>query len=174
MFPPGRCESERSMKIDKILVPTDFSACSAVAIEYARDLAEMFSAEILVVHVTEIPFEYTGYGLSADTILAIQEDLKGAIDQKLGEVGKQFGDDARTSLYVREGSAFYEIVEMAKEREADLIVLGTHGHTGLKHLWLGSTAERVVRAAPCPVLTVRDREREFVRGEAAGTPPAGG
>lgn len=143
------------MRIAKILVPTDFSPSSEGAAQHAAELAKVFSALVVVLHVMESDFDYKGYGLDADAIPVIQEELQAAIEGQLAQVGGTFPESVSTSLHVRRGAAWHEIVEAAREHAADLVVMGTHGHTGLEHVLLGSTAEKVVRSAPCPVLTVR-------------------
>lgn len=137
--------------ITRILVPTDFSATSDGALEYARVLATRFGASLHLLHVLDDPF--VADGLSAEAYITEAPSLKTAML-----------DDARARLRRRAtgcttteaifGRAPATIVEYAQQVEIDLIVMGTRGRTGLAHLLLGSVAERVVRTAPCPVLTV--------------------
>jgi nucleotide-binding universal stress UspA family protein len=140
-----------------ILVPTDFSDPSNEALAYAKDLAEAFNASIHLLHVVENPLSQPWaletYGTSLDAVLA---DFKAYGQQQL----EKTMPDADRKKYNAErvigvGSAFSEIRDYANAHHVDLIVMGTHGRGGLAHAMLGSVAERVVRYAPCPVLTIR-------------------
>jgi nucleotide-binding universal stress UspA family protein len=136
-----------------LLVPTDFSAGSAAASEYAVWLAGKAGATVLFLHVMEptaysVDFALTRPDLSAEVRAHAVEALR-----QLVEAARSRGVSAEQALVV--GAPFTEIQKMAVERKADLIVMGTHGRTGLAHVMLGSTAERVVRLASCPVLTVK-------------------
>jgi len=153
-----------AFRLKKILVPVDFSPCSAKALTYAAAFARQSHAEIILLHVVE-PIAYPIYGdnLMPD-LSGIQADLVKASRQHLEKFSRDLaaaGDPVR--LLVTEGGASWEIVAAAKTEDADLIIIATHGHTGLRHALLGSTAERVVQHAPCPVLTVREQEHEFVQ-----------
>ena len=147
----------------KILVPTDFSADSRRALKFAQDLAGMFDAEIIVVHVLEPPvYPAMTFGAGAATLPSLQDEMRQAVSAHLSRImGEEFAEGANARSVLREGSPFYEILSVAREEAVDLIVIATHGHTGIKHLLLGSTAEKVVRKASCPVLTIRDPEHEF-------------
>jgi len=152
-----------AFRLQKILVPVDFSACSAKALDYAVAFARPAQAEIILLHVVE-PICYPMYGqeITAD-YSSLQTNLLKTGREHLAEFSRaQAAASAPMKLLVREGSAWGKIVDAAKEERADLIILSTHGHTGLRHVLLGSTAERVVRHAGCPVLIVREQEREFV------------
>lgn len=149
------------VRIQKILVPTDFSDSSKLAVRYAAEIAGVMDAAILIVHVTELPFDYQGYGLSAETIARIRQDMRSGIDERLEAARAECGDWNKCSLHVREGTPSFEIINLAAEESVDMIVIATRGQSGIKHVLLGSTAERVVRMAACPVLTVRDGQRPF-------------
>ena len=140
-------------QIAKIVVPTDFSELATQAVRYAGGLARGFDAEALLIHVTEEPFDYKGYGLSAETILAIQEDLRDVIDKGLNAAQEACSAN-KSRMIIREGSPSAEIIKLAKEEAADLIVIGTHGRGGVAKMLLGGTTERIIRLAPCPVITV--------------------
>jgi universal stress protein A len=143
------------MTISRILVPTDFSSSAEAAVRYAAQLARAFHASIHLLHVVDNPLAsamwsteaYTAEieGLQINLVRAAEERLKGSVPSHTGTV----------STEVRPGNPPQQILEVARERSADLIVMGTHGRTGLAHIMLGSVAERVVRLAPCPVLTLR-------------------
>jgi nucleotide-binding universal stress UspA family protein len=134
----------------RIVVGMDFNEPSLAALEYARRLAKSFGASISVLHVLQ-PIPNEVYAYSADVF----DNWERASHDRLLE---QFPAAERTVFDgradVRVGSAAEEIVSYAAEQKADLIVLGTHGRGPIRHLFLGSVAERVVRLAPCPVLTV--------------------
>ncbi|MFM8470392.1 MAG: universal stress protein [Limisphaerales bacterium] len=150
------------LRLKKILVPVDFSEFSTKAIKYAARFAEQFVATLVLVHVVE-PVRYPESVLIPPEMEeANRERLKLAREALAEFVRKQVPADIPTETATRLGHPFSEIGVAAKDFDVDLIVIATHGHTGLKHLFLGSTAERVVRLAPCPVLTVREREHEFV------------
>lgn len=150
--------------LHRILVPTDFSKHSENALAYASAFAEKFNAELYLLHVVQdlalfVPEAVT----AAPPITPPVEQLTAAVREALTRVIdnhnlRRFNVHAE----VREGSPFYEIVRFAKDLDIDLIIMGTHGRAGLVHVLLGSVAEKVVRKAPCPVLTVRHPEHEFV------------
>ncbi len=145
--------------LSKILVPIDFSETSTKALPYAAAIAEKFKAEVTLIHVTEAPPVLGGFDYvpSAD----LEARSKQAAEELLARVQREaFGENIYTDAIVRAGTPFHEITKAASRLEADLIILTTHGRTGLKHAVLGSTAERIVRYATCPVLVVRDKETE--------------
>jgi universal stress protein A len=176
--PPGvnRREAPRRIKtpvaaVRQILVPIDFSDCSYKALRYALAFAMKFRAGVILLHVIELyPVDYV-FGSKSTT-----EASDGREEQakaRLAQLGKGCAgpDLVKVSTIVRFGRPFREIAKAAKERQVDLIITGTHGFTGFRHLQLGSTAEKVVRYAPCPVMVVREQAREFVaRGKAATEP----
>ncbi len=148
--------------IKHILVSTDFSPRSSEAVDYALSLAERLGAELEVVHVFERP-AYFEVGVSHslqirhnvdEWIREVKQDATRQLDALVQEL-KGRGPGVRGEL--REGPTVDEILKAAQDTSADLIVIGTHGRTGLPHVLLGSVAERVVRHAPCPVLTVRSK-----------------
>lgn len=150
-------------RLKTILVPVDFSTFSDKALDYAIAFSEQFGAAIVLLHVVE-PMVYPESYMAIPTVNEdINDSLTKAAEEKLAVQRKHIRlDDAKVKTTTRLGRPYVEIAEAAKEVAADLIILGTHGHTGLKHVLLGSTAERVVRYAPCPVLTVRDPEHDFI------------
>ncbi len=150
------------IQIETILVPTDFSDNAAVAYPYAEILAKRFAARILMVHVADVPYYPVGPGQFAIGWERLEIDLMENVQREFERIRPTFGDDIEVETLMREGPPFLEIVRLANERDASLIVMSTHGHTGIKHLLMGSTAEKVVRKASCPVLTMHPGERSFV------------
>jgi universal stress protein A len=144
-----------AFKIEKILVPVDFSDCSKKALEYAIPFAKQFGAELHLVHVLEpFPAVPEMAPFDPDTIEDAHRDM--------ASLEKAVGKKVRTTALFRDGTPHREIAEAARELGADLIIISTHGHKGLARMVLGSTAEKVVRYAPCPVLIVREAEHEFI------------
>ena len=152
------------MKIKRIVVPTDFSNDSLKALDYAIDFAHSHDAELLLVNVVE-PIRNT----------RMLPDVSELLEQRRTEAAERIAAlEKRTQQRYRNcrseihfGVPYEVIAEVAKKSGADLIIIATHGHTGLYHLFLGSVAERVVRIAECPVLTVRSAivpERAHRRG----------
>jgi nucleotide-binding universal stress UspA family protein len=159
----GTTKVPDAFHIRKILAPTDFSEHSRKALAYAKAFARKFGAEIVLLHVVE-PLPYTAdYGYGVVTLQQPDEIVMTGAKGRLKAWGRaKGGAEAFAEPILRSGTPHHEIVVCARETDADLIIIGTHGHSGLDHLLLGSVAERVVRNAPCPVLVVRGREREFV------------
>ena len=149
------------LKIKTILVPIDFSKASKKALVYAVKMAEQFGSKIILVNVVEpvATPDFAYHPLMLET-----DKMKAAAKEQLSLLCREARLPARMveKTLVRYGTPFAEITNAARTLKVDLIIITTHGHTGLKHVFLGSTAERVVRHAPCPVLTVREKEHEFV------------
>jgi nucleotide-binding universal stress UspA family protein len=150
--------------LQRILVPTDFSKHSENALKYAAAFAEKFGSELSLLHVVQDLALFIPEAVTAAPPVSLPIDqLTAAVQEALDRVVEQNQlRRFRVRTEVREGNPFYEIVRFARENDIDLIVMGTHGHSGLIHVLLGSVAERVVRKSPCPVLTVRHPEHEFV------------
>ena len=150
------------LSLRKILVPVDFSEFSEKAVEYGSEFAKAFGAELVLCHVLELPVYPVAIGLGSVPPI-MTDDLMPDIEKRLEADAAQWVDpEVKVQRIVREGAPFVEIVQMARDEDVDLIIMPTHGRTGLSHVFMGSTAERVVRKAPCPVLVVRDGEREFI------------
>lgn len=143
-------------RLKRILVPIDFSDCSLQALDYALAFAEQFQARLILLHVVE-PAVYPENCLGLAPVMdETNQSLVESARERLAELSrKRVGHRAVAESLVRLGRAHSEIPDTAQAMGADMIILGTHGYTGLKHALLGSTAERVVRHGPCPVLTVR-------------------
>ena len=150
--------------LHRILVPIDFSKHSQNALNYAVAFAEKFGAEIYLLNVVQdlalfIPDAVTAVPPISPPVEQLTAAARSALNDAILKMPLQ---NIPHQAEVREGTPFYEIIQFAKEKSIDLIVMGTHGHSGLVHVLLGSVTEKVVRKAPCPVLTVRDPEHEFV------------
>jgi nucleotide-binding universal stress UspA family protein len=151
--------------LKRILVPTDFGETCKIAVQYGRALAEAFGASLYLLNVLQEPVVPGGtpvggyFSLSPDYRLKME---KGATE----EMEKLLTSDDRSKLqaqvFTKWGSPFVEIIRFAKTENIDLIVMGSHGMGPVAHMLMGSVAEKVVRKAPCPVLTVRHPEHEFV------------
>ena len=149
-------------RLKTILVPTDFSNCSMKALQYALPFAKQNSAAITLLHVIPPPTP-AGAEYGSVDFPAIETNLReGAERELLALAATKVHGAVPTEATVRMGSATTEILRLARELPADLIVIATHGRTGLKHVFLGSVTEHVVRSAPCPVLVVRESEHEFL------------
>ena len=151
------------VEIKKILMPTDFSKYSDHAMQYAASLAKDFGAELFILHVVPEGDLRSMYDYPADFPLEqILNDQKKVAEQRFEEI---VAEEAKRGITVTPlvymGKAYEEIIQTAKSHDVDLIVMGTHGRTGLAHVLLGSVAEKVVRLAPCPVLTVKHPEHKF-------------
>jgi nucleotide-binding universal stress UspA family protein len=143
-----------------ILVPVDFSDSARKALQYALALGRLFKAEITLLHVAPELAEDSRVTFTMPELQ--QEILQDAAQNLRREIERAGTAELKLNPVVKKGTPYHEIVETARQMNADLIVIGTHGRTGLKHVFMGSTAERVVRHATCPVLVVREREHEFV------------
>lgn len=150
--------------LKKILVADDFSEHSDVALKYAAEFARVFEAEVLLCHVveaatvlSEIPPSGEVY-FPPNLVELEKEAAQKECEKRLQEAGIKKG-----SVHLPAGNPFVEIIQLARQEEVDLIILGTHGRGAIAHMLLGSVAERVVRKAPCPVLVVREGEHEFVQ-----------
>lgn len=140
----------------RILVPLDFSPPSKRAMRFARAWAEFFSAEVCLLHVVEPPVTVGELGTGPAGV--VQRDIPGKAEAALRELADaEFPASSAVRVMVRRGTAFDQIAAAARETRADLIIVATHGRTGLSRVLLGSTAERVARHAPCPVLILRRR-----------------
>jgi len=141
-------KSER-LPMDRILVPVDFSTASQAGLDYAIELAKRFDAELILLFVVE-PLYYAG-----DLGLLIEEQRRLAHEEMTTRAQRLSKLGIRYNTQVRTGTPYQIIAEEAERQKANLIVMATHGRTGLSHMLLGSVTEKVVRTATCPVLTVR-------------------
>ena len=151
------------IKIKKILVPTDFSENSLKAIRHAVAFAKTFKASVTLLHVVEIHFGGAIYGPLDFPML--EKDFVDSSDKQLTELAEKTASTEGITVdkVTKSGHTIVEIVDYARENAVDLIIISTHGHTGLAHVLLGSTAENIVRHAPCPVLVVRENAKEIIK-----------
>ena len=152
------------LTLKTVLVPTDFSDASESALRYGKAMALAFGASLHVVHVME---DLLAHAWAAEVYVASMPQLRDEIEKESRQrLGTLLTDGERTELRAETallaGNPFLEIVRYAKAHNIDLIVMGTHGRGPIAHMLLGSVAEKVVRKSPCPVLTVREAQHEFV------------
>ena len=151
------------IELKRILVPTDFSEPSAAAVKYAKEFVQAFGSSLHVLHVLEDPYIFAataeGYAAPPDFCADLEKNARVRLAEVVSAAELQ---TLKTQVALKKGSPFVEIVRYAKSEDIDLIVMGTHGRGPIAHMLMGSVAEKVVRKAPCPVLTVRHPEHEFV------------
>lgn len=149
------------LTIRHILVPLDFSACSTAALPYAHTLARRYKAQLTLLHViptTMFVIGEIGYRpISEQTFATLTQEALTRLEAIFSPAERE---EITVSMKVAYGIPFVEIIQEATEQRVDLVIMGTHGRTGVLHLLLGSVAENVIRQAPCPVLTVRASRTE--------------
>jgi nucleotide-binding universal stress UspA family protein len=145
-----------------ILIPTDFSESANKAIDYALPIAKQFQSRLSLIHVYEPIIYYADAPIGMPDVVEIEQNIRTSaedslrliVDQHIKPREAEYGPIAVERILVQ-GKPYLEILRAAFERRVDLIVLSTHGRSGLEHILMGSVTEKVVRKAPCPVLTVR-------------------
>ncbi len=156
---PARTTVRRAsskIRLRRILVPIDFSEFSKNALKYAIPFAQQFQASIDLLYVVEPAIYPADFSFGQVGFPNVEEELRKRGTEELENLmKKEIGRRLPARFSVRTGKPFYEINQYAKEEEVDLIVIATHGHSGVEHILFGSTAEKVVRKAPCAVLVVR-------------------
>lgn len=151
------------MKIEKILVPIDFSDYSKSALRYAVNFAKFFNAEIILVYVVEPVIYPPDFSMGQIAIPTVTTEFDERAMEELNKLAKnQIPSQVKVSTVIKTGKPFIEIIDTAAEVNADLIIIATHGHSGVEQILFGSTAEKVVRKAPCPVLTLREPVKGFM------------
>lgn len=147
------------MTFKTILFATDFSEGSDHAFDYAYALAEKFASRLVVIHVINEPVDLRGFYVPHISFDKLEEEIEqGALKMMEKFCRTHMKDYANYSTFVVPGIPYDEIIKKADEVAADLIIMGTHGRTGLDHVLFGSTAEKVVRKSPVPVMTIRSPE----------------
>jgi len=141
---------------NKILTAIDFSENSDYAFDYALTLAKQFDSQLTILHVINEPVDLRGFYVPHISFEQLEKEIEEGAEKMMAKFcSSKMGDFTNFTTSIVTGIPYEEIIRSAREAAASLIVLGTHGRTGLDHLIFGSTAERVVRGASCPVLTIR-------------------
>ena len=142
-----------------ILFATDFSESSEHAFEYALSLAKKFESRLVIIHVINEPVDLRGFYVPHISFDKLEEEIEQGAQKMMEKFCRTRGQDyPRLETCVVPGIPYDEIIKKGEELSADLIVVGTHGRTGLDHVLFGSTAEKVVRKSPVPVMTIRTKE----------------
>ncbi len=148
--------------INKVLVPIDFSDYSKSALRYAVNFAKSFNAEIILIYVVEPVIYPPDFSMGQIAMPSINTEWDDRAKDELQKLAKsEIIGAVKVKTIIKTGKPFVEIIETAKEENVDLIIIATHGHSGVEHILFGSTAEKVVRKAPCPVLTLREPIKGF-------------
>ncbi|MGB2958412.1 MAG: universal stress protein [Bacteroidota bacterium] len=153
---PVKGRSTLAQLINSILVPIDFSVHSKNALKYAVPLAKQFEASLHLVYVVEPTIYPADLGFGQVVLPGVEEELRQKGGDELKQlITEEIGAQVRATYVVKTGTPSQEILAEADEKRVNMIVIATHGHSGLEHVLFGSTAERIVRKARCPVLTIR-------------------
>jgi nucleotide-binding universal stress UspA family protein len=151
-----------NLSIKKVLVPIDFSDYSKSSLKYAVNFAKSFGAEITLVYVIEPIIYPPDFSMGQIAIPSVSPEWDERAKDELDKLAKnEISPDVKVKVVIKTGKPFVEIIETASEENVDLIIIATHGHSGVEHILFGSTAEKVVRKAPCPVLTLREPIKGF-------------
>jgi universal stress protein A len=155
--------SRSPIVLSKILVPIDFSDYSKKALQYAIPFAKQFNAAIYLLYVVEPTIYPADFSFGQIGMPNVENELRTKGEQELQElITHEIKGVVSSEAFVKVGLPFVEVVSFAKDEKIELIIVATHGHSGVEHVLFGSTAEKIVRKAPCPVLVVRSDERDFV------------
>ncbi len=150
------------LTIKKILVPIDFSDYSKSALKYSQEFSKYFDAEIILIYVIEPMIYPPDFSMGQIAIPSIDIELDKRAKEELEKLKhNEISPDVKSQIVIKTGKPFVEIIQTASELDVDLIIIATHGHTGVEHILFGSTTEKVVRKAPCPVLTLREPFKGF-------------
>lgn len=149
-------------EIKKVLVPIDFSDYSKSALRYAVNFAKQFNAEMYLIYVVEPVIYPPDFSMGQIAIPSINSEWDERAKEELDKLSKnEIPEGVSVNKIIKTGKPFLEIIDTAAEEDVDLIIIATHGHSGMEHILFGSTAEKVVRKAPCPVLTLREPVKGF-------------
>jgi nucleotide-binding universal stress UspA family protein len=149
-------------EIKKVLVPIDFSDYSKSALKYAVSFAKTFDAEMYLISVVEPVIYPPDFSMGQIAIPSVNIEWDERAKEELDKLVKtSIPDDVKVKTITKSGKPFMEIIDTAAAEDVDLIIIATHGHSGMEHILFGSTAEKVVRKAPCPVLTLREPVKGF-------------
>lgn len=155
-LPANETTETKEFSLKEILVPVDFTECTEKALSYALPFARQFGATLTLLHVIEPIMTPSSEAVLVD--VPSEDDA----ERELANLRTRLEAGAKCQTLLRKGNAVKEIIDVANERNCDLIILSTHGRTGLDRLISGSTSEKVVRRAGCPILVVRPHEHDFV------------
>ena len=148
--------------IKKILLPTDFSEGSVAVIPYVLSLAKKYDANIDILHVIHEFIDMTDFYVPHISYDVMEEGMETAARENMQKFcSEHFEGKVDFKVHTRKGTPFLEIINAARELDTDLIVMGTHGRTGIDHILFGGTAEKVVRKSPVPVMTIRAKGKDF-------------
>lgn len=148
--------------IKKILVPIDFSDYSKGALKYAVNFSKSFNAEMTLIYVVEPVIYPPDFSMGQIAIPSVNTEWDERAKHELDKLAREeIPSGVTVKTLIKTGKPFIEIIETAGELDIDLIIISTHGRTGVEHILFGSTAEKVVRKAPCPVLTLREPIKGF-------------
>ena len=149
----------------KILFPTDFSVASDYAMSYAISMAKRYKAKFFLLHVVDTTYDISGFYIPHISAEKLMQEMEDAAEKKLTNIRSAISRRIKTcEIVVKSGIPHKEILKFAKDKGIDMIIMGTHGKAGLDHLLFGSTTERVLRQANCPVLTIRPPKDMFLKG----------
>lgn len=146
------------INIKTILVPIDFSENSEHVMEYALSLGQRFESRILLCFVAQLYTDYSDFFIPQMPVVAIEEEIDKAAKERMRRFVETHNNGTKIEQFVLIGNVAHEILNMAKKKDVDLIVMGTHGYQGFEKILFGSVAEKVVKTAPCPVLTVKPKQ----------------
>jgi nucleotide-binding universal stress UspA family protein len=159
--------NEQSIGLKKILVPIDFSDHSKKALRYALPFARQFNATLELMYVVEPTIYPSDFGFGQVGFPDVEKELHEKATLELKElIAQHVPESLRSTAVVSTGIPFVEITTYAQAEDIDLIIVATHGRTGVEHILFGSTAEKIIRKAPCPVLVVRAEEHDFINERA--------
>lgn len=148
--------------INRILVPIDFSEYSKAALSYSVDLATNFNSELILIYVVEPVIYPPDFSMGQIALPTVDSEMDSRAADELARLSKsEIPGEIKCRTIVKTGKPFLEIIECAQEENIDLIIIASHGHTGVEHILFGSTADKVVKKAPCPVLTIREPLKGF-------------
>ena len=149
----------------KILFPTDFSVASDYAMSYAISMAKRYKAKFFLLHVVDTTYDISGFYIPHISAEKLMQEMEEAAEKKLTNISSAISRRVKArEIVVKSGIPHKEILKFAKDKGIDMIIMGTHGKAGLDHLLFGSTTERVLRQANCPVLTIRPPKDMFLKG----------
>jgi len=145
----------------KILCPVDFSEYTENIVNYAVEIAKKFNSELHLLHIIPNLNYFTPYEsfMTPENIIALERNIEKEIEKDFDKISKKI--DIPFKKVIKSGVTFVEIINYIKEESISLVVMGTHGRSGIEHILIGSVAEKVVRKSPCPVLTIRPEGKTF-------------